>query len=85
MRSFLAALVLIPAVAVAAVETPFLRGEGVEDQASAPPNSTNSVLLVSICRHLHNLVISRNQSGVLPPTKYARPAPMRMTTLEEIY
>ena len=59
MRSFLAALVLIPAVAVAvaAVETPSLRGEGVEDQASGPLNSTNSVLFVSICRRLHNLVI----------------------------
>ena len=38
MRSFLAAVVFIPAVAVAAAETPLLRGEGVKDQASAPPN-----------------------------------------------
>ena len=36
MVNFLSALALISAVVVAAAQTPSLRGEGVEDQASAP-------------------------------------------------
>ena len=67
MLRFLAALALIPAVAVAAVQTPFLRGEDVEERVRVPANSVcvPFILPSNLCSsahagiYLHVLVLSR--------------------------